>query len=113
MSPKGYLSHSVAIILQALENGYRYGFEIMDVTGLPSGTVYPALRRLEENGLVISKWEKGSIALREQRPSRKYYEVTAGGKRALAEAVSRYRLLEGLVPQAPPRTDPTPKRGRG
>ena len=37
----------MALILQALDNGYYYGFDIMDVTGLPSGTVYPALRRME------------------------------------------------------------------
>ena len=30
---KGYLSFSVAVILQALANGYQYGFDIMDITG--------------------------------------------------------------------------------
>ena len=45
---KGYLSYTMALILLALENGYRYGFDVMVVTGLASGTVYPALRRLEE-----------------------------------------------------------------
>ena len=98
MSPKAYLSHSAAIILQALANGYQYGFDIMDITGLPSGTVYPALRRLEETGLVDSKWEKATIAQREQRPPRKYYELTPDGKDALTEAVSRYRLLENRMP---------------
>ncbi|MFN0121698.1 MAG: PadR family transcriptional regulator [Blastocatellia bacterium] len=91
---KGYVSFSVAVILQALANGYQYGFDIMDVTGLPSGTVYPALRRLEENLLVRSKWEKQVIAQAEQRPPRKYYELTKDGDRALAEARARYRLLE-------------------
>ncbi len=57
-----YLSYSATAILRAVENGYQYGFDIMDVTGLPSGTVYPALRRLEDGGLVISKWEKHQIA---------------------------------------------------
>lgn len=98
MSPKAYLSHSAAVILQALANGYQYGFDIMDITGLPSGTVYPALRRLEHTGLIDSKWEKATIAQREQRPPRKYYELTPDGKDALAEAVKRYRLLESLVP---------------
>src|SRR5438132_628697 len=37
------LSHTSALILQTISHGYRYGFDIMDVTGLPSGTVYPAL----------------------------------------------------------------------
>ena len=91
---KSYLSYSVAVILQALDNGYIYGFDIMDITGLPSGTVYPALRRLEENGSVRSKWEKHAVAQAELRPPRKYYELTKAGKTVLAEAVSRYRLLD-------------------
>ena len=70
----------------------------MDITGLPSGTVYPALRRLEETGFVDSKWEKATIAQREQRPPRKYYELTPDGKDALTEAVNRYRLLESRMP---------------
>lgn len=110
MSPKAYLSYSVAVILQALDSGYRYGFDVMDMTGLPSGTVYPALRRMEETGLVVSKWEKESVAQQQQRPLRKYYEVTQDGKKALAEALSRYRLLAGLIPQAP-RKDLSRKRG--
>jgi PadR family transcriptional regulator PadR len=97
MSPKAYLSYSATVILQALANDYQYGFDIMDITGLPSGTVYPALRRLEQTGLIDSKWEKAGIAQREQRPPRKYYELTPDGKDALAEAVKRYRLLEGLA----------------
>ena len=100
MSPKAYLSYSAAVILQATANGYQYGFDIMDITGLPSGTVYPALRRLEEMGLVVSKWEKQTVAQQEQRPPRKYYEVTKSGKDALSEAVIRYRFLDRLLPQA-------------
>ena len=51
------LSHSAALILKALSLGYCFGLDIMEATGLPSGTVYPALRRLERYGLVESKWE--------------------------------------------------------
>jgi len=51
MSPKSSLSYSAAVILQAVANNYQYGFDIMDMTGLPSGTVYPALRRMEELAL--------------------------------------------------------------
>lgn len=110
MMGKGYLSHSVAVILKALANGYQYGFDIMDITGLPSGTVYPALRRLEETGLIDSKWEKASIAQREQRPPRKYYELTPDGNDALAEAVKRYRLLESQMPY-PSKVSPSRERG--
>jgi DNA-binding PadR family transcriptional regulator len=88
------LSFSGAAILQALAHNYRYGFDIMDVTGLPSGTVYPALRRLEQGGLVMSKWEDEETARKNQRPARKYYELTNSGRETLSEAVGRYRGLE-------------------
>jgi DNA-binding PadR family transcriptional regulator len=91
---KGFLSYAAAAVLQAVASGYQYGFDIIDITGLPGGTVYPALRRLEGAGFVTSKWEKHSIAQAEQRPPRKYYEMTRAGHEALAEAVKRYRLLE-------------------
>src|SRR5262249_26523816 len=90
---KNYLSYTMALTLQAVENGYGYGFDIMAITGLPSGTVYPALRRLEETEFVVSKWEKQSIAQQEQRPARKYYEVTKQGRMALTGARERFRLL--------------------
>ncbi len=111
MSPKSSLSYSSAVILQAVANGYRYGFDVMDVTGLPSGTVYPALRRMEHGGLVASVWESEAEAQREGRPARKYYKLTAGGQEALAEAVGRYRHLERLLPE--PGRDSTPSTKRG
>jgi PadR family transcriptional regulator, regulatory protein PadR len=97
---KAYLSYTMALILQALDNGYLYGFDVMTVTGLASGTVYPALRRLEDTDFVISKWERQGLAQQEQRPARKYYEVTREGRAALTEARQRFRLLEQLRPQA-------------
>src|SRR3990172_8928912 len=97
---KNYLSYTMALILQVLENGYRYGFDIMTITGLASGTVYPALRRLEDADFVISKWERPGIAQQQQRPPRKYYEVTKAGRTALAEARSRFHLLTQLEPLA-------------
>ena len=90
----------MALTLQAIENGYAFGFDIMAVTGLASGTVYPALRRLENADYVASKWERQSIAQAEQRPARKYYEVTKVGRAALAEARQRFRLLSQLEPLA-------------
>jgi PadR family transcriptional regulator, regulatory protein PadR len=91
---KGFLTHATAVMLQAIDNRYRYGFDIIDITGLPGGTVYPALRRLEEAGHLTSKWEEERIARAEPRPARKYYELTRSGRDVLAEAVKRYRLLE-------------------
>lgn len=94
----GRLSHTVAIILKALSLGYRFGFEIMEVTGLPSGTVYPALRRLERDGLVSSDWEADDLAAKEQRPARRNYELTRAGKQAEMTATQRYPLLSRLIP---------------
>jgi len=95
---KGFLTSATAVILQAVANGHAYGFDIIDVTGLPGGTVYPALRRLEDAGHLTSKWEKQSVAQAEPRPPRKYYELTRAGHEVLAEAVKRYRLLEHTQP---------------
>ena len=90
------LTHTSALILQTIGAGYRYGFDVMEATGLPSGTVYPALRRLESQGLIHSTWEKESKALAEQRPARKYYKLTAAGTQTLSKAVERYPLLQHM-----------------
>jgi DNA-binding PadR family transcriptional regulator len=98
---KGYLSYTMALILQVVEHGYLYGFDIMTITGLASGTVYPALRRLEDAGFVLSQAE--------QRPPRKYYEITKTGRNALKEARERFRLLQQFQPLATGK--PTPQKG--
>lgn len=97
MGESAKLSHTAAMILQAISAGFMYGFSIMETTGLPSGTVYPAMRRLERDGLIRSQWEKQSIADAEQRPARKYYKLTAAGRETLGALRKRYPLLERLV----------------
>lgn len=98
MATEAKLSHTAAMILQAVSAGYLYGFSLMEVTGLPSGTVYPAMRRMERDGLIRSQWEKQSIADVEQRPPRKYYKLTAAGRVTLEVSQKRYPLLTRLVP---------------
>jgi PadR family transcriptional regulator PadR len=88
------LSYTAAVILKAVGTGHRYGVEIMESIGLPSGTVYPALRRLEANGAISSLWEHERIAQAEQRPPRKYYKLTRPGQDLLNNAEQRYRLPE-------------------
>ena len=78
------LSVTVVSILQAVANGFEYGFDIIDYTGLPSGTVYPALSRLERDGYVRSSWEDERHAHRDGRPARRYYRVTAPGVTPIA-----------------------------
>jgi hypothetical protein len=76
MAGRSHLTYSSAIVLQAASRGYRYGFDIMHASGLPGGTVYPALRRLEQSGFVKSSWESDEIARKAKRPRRRYYETT-------------------------------------
>jgi DNA-binding PadR family transcriptional regulator len=90
------LTYPTALVLQGLLHGHHHGFDIMDATGLPSGTVYPILRRLDAEGLVKSRWEKEGLARREQRPPRRYYELTATGRATAREAAGRYRALEDV-----------------
>jgi PadR family transcriptional regulator len=90
------MTYQTALVLEALAAGRHHGFDIMDATDLPSGTVYPILRRIEEEGLVRSRWEREGRARREQRPPRRYYELTAAGTSRLAEARARFRAMEQL-----------------
>ena len=92
------LSYTGLFVLQALARGHRFGFDIMEVTGLPSGTIYPALRRLESLELVRSDWEPDKRAREQGRPRRRYYELTATGRRYLSQADARYRALARLFP---------------
>ena len=97
------LTYPTALVLQALLDGHHHGFDIMEATGLPSGTVYPILRRLDSEACVRSRWEKEGLARQEQRPPRRYYELTAGGRqlageargKAIAMAHAGKRLLAG------------------
>src|SRR3954462_8084543 len=81
-------------ILHAIADGNRFGFDIMDATGLTSGTVYPALDKLESLGYLSSHWENQRIARRDKRPARRYFDLTDGGASALAAALQRYKNLK-------------------
>ena len=56
----------------------RYGYDLMKAAGLPSGTLYPMLGRLEEQKLVSSAWETPQAE--GERP-RRYYQLTGEGIR--------------------------------
>lgn len=92
------LTHTAAMILQAIALGYVYGYTIMEVTGLPSGTVYPALRRLERDRFIRSEWERQSPADAALRPARRYYALSAAGQTMLELSRKRYPLLAKLAP---------------
>lgn len=96
MTSPSPLSYNAALVLQALTQGYAYGFEIMRAAHLPSGTVYPLLRRLEAEGFLESSWEDAERAHDEGRPPRRYYRATHEGRAALVEARERLRAQRAL-----------------
>ena len=96
---KRSLSPATVAVLRALSEGVSYGFDVMDATGLPSGTVYPILARTERRGLVEASWEDPAIPQGSGRPARKYYRLTPAGRTALEEAMARYRALGTLRPE--------------
>jgi len=81
-------------VLHAIADGNRFGFDIMDATGLTSGSVYPALDKLESLGYLKSHWEDARTARLDKRPPRRYFDLTADGAAALAAALTRYKNLK-------------------
>ncbi len=84
-------------LLAAIRDGTAYGLELVARTGLPSGTVYPTLSRLERGGLVRGSWEEREAADREGRPRRRYYELTDDGAAALREGGARVAGLAAVL----------------
>lgn len=87
------LTYPTAAVLLAIRRGHRYGFDLMDATGLPDGTVYPILRRLERRGVLEGAWEDDSLARAENRPPRRYYRLTKLGEESLEEVARRFPAL--------------------
>ncbi|MET7488456.1 PadR family transcriptional regulator [Streptomyces sp. NPDC005538] len=85
----------------------RYGLEMCELAGLPSGTIYPILARLEQFGWVDSVWEDPAVHVEGGRPRRRLYSITAdGAKQARAALTTAYRARRLPVPgwaAAPPR----------
>lgn len=88
------------LVLRLLKSEAKYGYQIIqemkekseETFLLKDGTLYPILYRLEDDGLVRSKW---SEAVGKQVP-RKYYEITEAGLKALAEIEAVWkRILVG------------------
>ena len=93
MKPDALRGHLDAVLLAVLESGPRHGYAVIEALqsrsggalDLPTGTVYPALRRLERAGYVRSSWS--TVAGRERRT----YELTSAGARALASERSAWQ----------------------
>jgi PadR family transcriptional regulator, regulatory protein PadR len=83
----------------------RYGYEIGEASGLPSGTVHPILARLEGAGWLESRWEDVD-ASGAGRPARRYYRLTADGVGAAREGLAR--AYQSRKPALGTRPEPEP-----
>lgn len=82
----------------------RYGLDLMQATGLPSGTLYPILHRLQEAGWVDAQWEQIDPAA-QGRPARRYYRLTPLGVTSARQALAELRAATA-TPDAPGTVSP-------
>lgn len=110
MGPEALKGHLDGLLLAVLEAGPAHGYAVLQalrassggVFDLPTGTVYPALHRLERAGLIRGTWGDGPGR------RRRVYRLTAAGVRLLAEQRTRWRrfcdavtaVLDGDGPRA-------------
>lgn len=95
------LTQATSLILSVLASGSRHGFEVMEVSGLPSGTVYPALRRLERSGFLASEWEDEATAHGAGRPRRRTYRLTPTGEELAQQAAERLAVARRFLVDHP------------
>jgi PadR family transcriptional regulator PadR len=79
----------LTVIEVLLHTDRPYGLEIIERTGLPSGTVYPLLARLESEGWVTSYWETTEGSSR--GPRKRIYEITVTGAEQARAALAGQR----------------------
>ncbi|MBT9444738.1 MAG: helix-turn-helix transcriptional regulator [Hyphomonadaceae bacterium] len=82
------LSPQAIQVLAALaekRSGWLYGLQVAAATELKSGSLYPILIRLDERGLLESKWIEPEYL---GRPARHAYRITGAGRAALSEALA-------------------------
>lgn len=96
MDPYGHLDGMlIAIVADGPLHGYGVAQALKQRSGgvfdLPEGTIYPALHRLERAGLLSSKWSTASGR------KRRVYQVTARGRRAVADSRAQWRLFSAAV----------------
>jgi len=88
------------LLLSLLSRGEMYGYEIFQEASRRSGnafefkegTLYPALHQLEKRGLIKAEWRTGANGR-----ERKYYSLTAKGKKAAREYEKQWQHLSGAV----------------
>src|ERR671934_1812807 len=99
MSPETLKGHLDGLLLAVVAEEPAHGYAILErlrrrsggAFDLPEGTIYPALHRLEEAGLLTSRWAPGATR------RRRVYELTSKGRRALRRRREEWR---GVSPAA-------------
>ena len=79
MARKRQPSRQMRILLDSLSaqrQQWRHGYDLMKETGLSSGTLYPLLMRMTDQGLVEAEWREPA---QPGRPARHAYRLTAAG----------------------------------
>src|SRR4051794_15181988 len=73
---------------------WRHGYELMKATGLLSGTLYPLLIRMTEQGLVEAEWlEPAQVG----RPARHAYRLTGKGAAVARQAIAGQHAGRGRI----------------
>jgi PadR family transcriptional regulator, regulatory protein PadR len=80
--PPSAQAQALIIALAIRPSKWRYGYDLMKATDIKSGTLYPALMRLEEKGLMESRWGE---AQQDGRPPRHMYRLTDAGLKLAQE----------------------------
>jgi PadR family transcriptional regulator, regulatory protein PadR len=79
------LSHQTLKLLAVLADApaaWHHGYEVAQLAGLKSGTLYPILMRLESQGYLKAQWQDTGVA---GRPLRHAYRLTAAGRQLATE----------------------------
>jgi PadR family transcriptional regulator PadR len=94
-------SHQTKLVMRTLLDApadETYGLEVVKASGVPAGSTYAILRRLEEEGLLEARWEQIDEA-EAGRPPRRYYRLNAHGRRvANSETAEQASALKMLAP---------------
>jgi len=103
MTRRPNMSRQTHRLLQAMLTAplnWRYGYELLQQTGLKSGTLYPILMRLSDQGLLEAKWREPEF---NGRPPRHAYRLTPEGRafaRALEPAAVQFAEQAGFRPSS-------------
>lgn len=102
MSKELVAASSRPMVLSILSGGESYGYEILQQVAILSsgqlhwsdGMLYPVLHRLEKDGLITARWETADSGRR-----RKYYRLSAKGKRQLAKDRASWMAVHEALTQ--------------